>query len=236
MSDLTQIVWFIVLFPVLCTVTIFVTVLAHNKAQDWYYQRYGTVATVNDINNDNVLTLLRKQIDALEVKINAVNDANFAPIWEHEKTLNSVCDDIVDMKDDIKSRKNVVTLLIKQVDGLSNQIVDAARLFNKQGDEIKVIESAFKVDVRGIKKKILDLKAGIELIKSDGYHFNVMTRKLAETEVINVRRMESTEGDVRNIMSNLHRIDSDIEDLQINWNDQWTVNKGDRDDTDRSSE
>ena len=236
MSDLTQIVWFIVLFPVLCTVTIFVTVLAHNKSQDWYYQRYGTVATVNDINNDNVLTLLRKQIDALEVKINAVNDANFAPIWEHEKTLNSVCDDIVDMKDDIKSRKNVVTLLIKQVDGLSNQIVDAARLFNKQGDEIKVIESAFKVDVRGIKKKILDLKAGIELIKSDGYHFNVMTRKLAETEVINVRRMESTEGDVRNIMSNLHRIDSDIEDLQINWNDQWTVNKGDRDDTDRSSE
>ena len=211
MSDLTQIVWFIVLFPVLCTVTIFVTVLAHNKAQDWYYQRYGTVATVNDINNDNVLTLLRKQVDALKADIHAVNDANFAPIWKHEKTLNSVCDDIVDMKDDIKSRKNVVTLLIKQVDGLSNQIVDAARLFNKQGDEIKVIES-------------------------DGYHFNVMTRKLAETEVINVRRMESTEGDVRNIMSNLHRIDSDIEDLQINWNDQWTVNKGDRDDTDRSSE
>ena len=48
MSELTQIVWFIVLFPMVCAITIFVTVLAHNKAQDWYHQRYGTDATVND--------------------------------------------------------------------------------------------------------------------------------------------------------------------------------------------
>ena len=60
------------------------------------------------------------------------------------------------------------------------------------------------------KKEIASLKDEIKLIKSDGYHWNVLTRKLVESEERNIRRMESTEGDVRNIMSILHGMDDDL--------------------------
>ena len=170
MSELTQIVWFIVLFPMVCAITIFVTVLAHNKAQNWYHQRFSPVATVD---NNNVITLLKEQVDNID----------------------------------------------RRVERISGQIVDAAKLFNKQGDDIKEIESALKVDIRGIKKKILVLKADLKSIKSDGYHWNVLIRKLSESEAFNINRMDSTEGDVRNIFSHLGRFDDEITKLKSNKGD-----------------
>lgn len=196
MSELTQIVWFIVLFPVLCTVTIFVTVLAHNKAQDWYYQKYGTVATVDDDTEDYSHEDMEwgdrdMTCEQYYKKGNHSIPAQMEVNGERLMKLEILLDVDTSGGHDpyFADRTDVVTLFKKQIASLSEQIVDAAKLFNKLADEIKEI-------------------------KSDGYHWNVETRKLSESEERNISRMESTEGDVRRIMSNLNRVNDAVEELQ----------------------
>ena len=73
MIDLIDVVWLLIVFPLLCTVSIFACVVAHNRAQEWYYQRYGTVATVDD----NVIVLLRKQVDSLNDDIELIKSVDY---------------------------------------------------------------------------------------------------------------------------------------------------------------
>ena len=231
MSELTQIVWFIVLFPMVCAITIFVTVIAHNKAQHWRHQRFGTVAAVDNNTTDDC---------CYDPHIESLFDPLETMEWgDRDMTCEQYKQKGGSTGNSIPAQMEVVCHRVRDIESLL--VMDTTGGRDPYFDDKTDVVTLFK-------KEIASLKDEIKEIKSDGYHWNVLTNKLVESEERNISRMESTEGDVRNIMSNLHRMDDDIQlhkyaikllNSEVEGKDYSCINlglKGDRDDTDRSSE